>query len=81
MNARLKLFAKRILWDTYVQGRYEIGKVTKTQLITKPINDAGYKLRFKRPTGKITPGMQLVPIPYERFSPTTYYLEIVEATK
>ena len=72
----MKLFVKRILWDKYLQGRYEIVKVTKTQLITEPINDSGYVLRFKRPDGKITTGIKLRPIPHERFSPNNYYLEI-----
>lgn len=56
---------------------YLVDKVTKTQIVTKPINNVGALLRFRKPDC-LENGMRIRIIPKETWSSTKYFLKIKE---
>lgn len=54
---------------------YIVDKVTKTQIVTVPINNVGARLRFRKPDS-LEDGIRLRIIPKETWSLTRYFLKV-----
>lgn len=77
----LELYIKQYYHDEMFMRKWRVARVTKTMLITEPINEVGAVLRFRRPTGKITNGMRIYEVVHQSFSVMFYYLEIKKEIK